>query len=63
MDTKDDRVITGILKQQDERALTLQTATEVLTLPRAEVAKLAQGQLSMMPEGLLTPLTTRKCAT
>jgi putative heme-binding domain-containing protein len=60
VDTKDDRVITGILKQQDERSLTLQTANEVVTLPRSEVAKLQQAQLSMMPEGLLTPLTDQE---
>lgn len=60
VDTKDDRVLTGIVKQQDERSVTLQTANEVLTLPRAEVAKLQQAQLSMMPEGLLTPLTDQE---
>jgi putative heme-binding domain-containing protein len=60
VDTKDDRVITGIVKQQDERSLTLQTANEVVTLPRSEVARLQQAQLSMMPEGLLTPLTDQE---
>jgi putative heme-binding domain-containing protein len=60
VDTKDDRVITGIVKQQDERSVTLQTANEIVTLPRAEVAKLQQAQLSMMPEGLLTPLTDQE---
>ena len=60
VDTKDDRVITGIVKQQDERRLTLQTANEVVTLPRGEVAKLQQSQLSMMPEGLLAPLTDQE---
>jgi putative heme-binding domain-containing protein len=60
VDTKDDRVLTGILKQQDERSVTLQTANEIVTLPRAEVAKLQQSQLSMMPEGLLAPLTDQE---
>jgi putative heme-binding domain-containing protein len=53
-------VLTGIVKQQDERSVTLQTANEVVTLPRAEVAKLQQSQLSMMPEGLLAPLTDQE---
>ncbi len=53
LETKDDRVITGILKQQDPNAVTIATQTETLTIPRNEIQSLHQNELSMMPEGLL----------
>jgi putative heme-binding domain-containing protein len=53
LETKDDRVITGIVKAQDNQAVTIVTANETLTIPRAEVQSLRQGEISMMPEGLL----------
>ena len=57
LDTKDDRAITGIVTKQDDNAITIVTANEVIVVPRGEVASLRQGTLSMMPEGLLQPLT------
>jgi putative heme-binding domain-containing protein len=57
LDTKDDRAITGIVTKQDDNAVTITTANEVIVVPRGEVASLRQGTLSMMPEGLLQPLT------
>lgn len=56
LDTKDDRAITGIVSQQNDNAVTIVTANETLVIPRAEIASLTQGTLSMMPEGLLQPL-------
>lgn len=56
----DGRVVTGILRQQDDKSLTVATATEVLTLPRADVVESDQSQLSMMPEGLLAPLADQE---
>jgi putative heme-binding domain-containing protein len=53
LETKDDRVITGIVKAQDGQSVTIVTANETLTIPRAEVQSLRQGEISMMPEGLL----------
>ncbi len=53
---KDDRLITGILKSQDNNALTVATANELLVLPRKDIAKTQQSELSMMPEGLLDTL-------
>ena len=52
----DDRLITGIVKNQDNNALTVATANEVLVLPRKDIAKTEQSELSMMPEGLLDTL-------
>jgi putative heme-binding domain-containing protein len=57
LETKDDRAITGIVKEQNDNAVTIVTANETLVIPRAEVASLQRGQLSMMPEGLLQALT------
>ena len=57
LETKDDRVITGIATRQDDAAVTIVTANETLVIPRAEIASLQQGELSMMPEGLLQSLS------
>jgi putative heme-binding domain-containing protein len=58
--TKDDRVITGIVKKQDQNAVTVITANETLTLPRNEIDRISQSEISMMPEGLLTPLNDQE---
>jgi putative heme-binding domain-containing protein len=56
IETKDGRSLTGIAKQQDDKTVTLQTANELLKVPRNEIASQRQTELSMMPEGLLAPL-------
>jgi putative heme-binding domain-containing protein len=53
LETTDDRTISGILKKQDDKAVTLVTANETLVIPRNEIRLLKESQLSMMPEGLL----------
>jgi putative heme-binding domain-containing protein len=60
VEMKDDRSIMGILKQQDQKSVTILTATEASTLPRAEIKSIRQSEISMMPEGLLTPLTDQE---
>ena len=57
IETKDDRVLTGIVRQQDEKTVTVTTATETLVLPRSEVKSVQLSELSMMPEGLMTALS------
>ena len=56
LETTDDRTITGIVKQQDDKKVLIVTPNETLTVPRAEIKSLTQNQLSMMPEGLLDSL-------
>ncbi len=56
IETKDGRVVMGVVKSQDTTAFTVQTATEVVTIPKAEVDKVEESDQSMMPEGLLTQL-------
>jgi putative membrane-bound dehydrogenase-like protein len=53
LETTDDRTISGILKKQDEKSVTVVTANETLVVPRSEIRSLKESQLSMMPEGLL----------
>jgi len=57
VETKDDRILTGIVTRQDETALTIVTANETVLLPRAEISSVTQGELSMMPEGLIQALS------
>jgi len=57
LETKDDRVITGIVTKQDENAVTIVTANETVLVPRGDVKSLQQGEVSMMPEGLLQALS------
>lgn len=56
VETKDDRVITGIVKEQTAAALSIQTANELVTIPRAEVKSTSLSELSLMPEGLIAQL-------
>jgi putative heme-binding domain-containing protein len=60
IELKDERVLTGIIKQQDEKALTVVTANEQLVIPKNEVAKVLNSEISMMPEGLLGALTDQE---
>ncbi len=60
VETKDDRSIMGIILQQDDRAVTIVTATETSTIPRNEIKSIRQSEISMMPEGLLTPLAEQE---
>lgn len=57
LETKDDRVITGIVTKQDANAVTMVVPGETIVVGRKDVKSLVQGEISMMPEGLLTPLT------
>jgi putative heme-binding domain-containing protein len=60
LETKDDRVITGIVKAQDETSVTILTPNETVTIPRKEIQSLRQNELSMMPEGLLDSLSEQE---
>jgi putative membrane-bound dehydrogenase-like protein len=60
IETTDGRVVTGIVKVQGDTHLTLQTANELLNIPRDEILALDHSELSMMPEGLLDPLSDQQ---
>ena len=57
LETKDERVITGIVTRQDDNAVTIITANESITVPRSDIKSLSQNELSMMPEGLLQQIS------
>jgi putative membrane-bound dehydrogenase-like protein len=59
---KDGRSLTGIVLTQTDRALTLQTTTEKLTLQKSDIEEIQKSQLSMMPDGLLQSLTDQQVA-
>ncbi len=60
VELKDGRSLTAIVKQQDDKSVTVITQNETLTQPRNEIQSLQQSELSMMPEGLLAPLTDQE---
>jgi putative membrane-bound dehydrogenase-like protein len=56
VETHDGRILTGIVKSRDDTAVVIQTANELITVPRSEVDRMEQSEISMMPEGLLGEL-------
>jgi putative heme-binding domain-containing protein len=55
--TKDERVITGIITRQDDNSLSVVTANETLLLSRGDVESIQHSEFSMMPDGLIQSLT------
>jgi putative membrane-bound dehydrogenase-like protein len=55
--TGDGRVVTGLITAQSDAALTVQTATEQVVVPRDEIEQMKLSDQSMMPEDLLKPLS------
>ncbi|MFN0078797.1 MAG: PVC-type heme-binding CxxCH protein [Prosthecobacter sp.] len=53
---KDGRTLTGVIPEQTERTLTVQTPAERLTIERTQIVKQEQQPVSLMPEGLLAAL-------
>ena len=53
----DGRTITGVVGDQNERTVTLETQKERVTLPRSEIEELRPTSVSLMPDGLLNNLT------
>jgi putative membrane-bound dehydrogenase-like protein len=53
---KTGRVVTGLVHQPGGRTVTVQTPTERVILERAEIEEIRSTPLSLMPDGLLTPL-------
>lgn len=49
----DGRVITGIVRKEDDKSVTIQTATETIVLPQDEIDDSEVSETSMMPEDQL----------
>jgi putative membrane-bound dehydrogenase-like protein len=60
VELKDDRTLTGMVAAKTERTITLKTVNETVTLERAEIEKVQESQISMMPEGLLEALSEKQ---
>ncbi len=56
IETKDGRLVLGIVKREDERSLTIVMPNEDLVLPKGEIKERSLRAMSMMPEGLLDSL-------
>jgi putative membrane-bound dehydrogenase-like protein len=59
IELKDGRVVAGVANQQDPKVVSIVTPNETLTLPRSEIKALTMAEMSMMPEGLLSPWSER----
>ncbi len=55
--TQDGRALNGIIKQETASAVTLQTPTDLVTIPKADIETRQLADLSLMPEGQLKPLS------
>jgi putative heme-binding domain-containing protein len=55
--TADGRLISGIIREQTDLSLVVQTANERVIVPREDVDAIKPSHTSMMPEGLLEPLS------
>jgi len=57
VETKDDRMLSGVIQDQSGGNLTLGIATgERIVIPRTQIVSLRESPLSVMPEGLVKPL-------
>jgi putative heme-binding domain-containing protein len=53
---KDGRTLSGVIPEQNDKAITVQTPAERVTIPRSDIAETQQLSQSFMPEGLLAAL-------
>jgi putative heme-binding domain-containing protein len=51
------RVLSGLIKEENDKTLTLQTQNEVVRVDKSDIEERQRSQQSMMPDGLLTPLS------
>ncbi len=55
--TKAGRTLTGLIAQEDTKTLVLQTQNEQIRVAKSDIDERKKSPVSMMPEGLLTPLS------
>ncbi len=59
--TADGRVVTGLLADRDKQVIVLRTSEgQKITVPKGEVDEMTPVRKSLMPEGLLTPLSDQQ---
>jgi putative membrane-bound dehydrogenase-like protein len=57
INTAGGRVITGIIKEENDKTIAVQTPTEIIRLPKTDIEERTRLPMSMMPENQLTQLT------
>ncbi len=55
--TRSGRTLNGLVKEEDAKTLVLQTQNEVIRVAKADIDERKKSPVSMMPEGLLAPLS------
>ncbi len=55
--TNDGRVLSGLITLRSEKAVTIQTQTQLETVPTDEIEKVSETNLSPMPDGMLDNLS------
>ncbi len=58
--TADGRLVSGIIREQNDRSTTIQTANERIVLPREDIEAVKPSGVSMMPEGQLEQLSPQE---
>jgi putative heme-binding domain-containing protein len=58
--TTDGRTISGIIREQNDSSLVIQTANERIILPREDLEAIKPSSISMMPEGQLERLSPQE---
>ncbi len=58
IETSSGRVITGLIVAEAPAAITVQTVNEKVVVPKSEIESRTPSPLSMMPEGMLSTLST-----
>jgi putative heme-binding domain-containing protein len=57
VETKDGRVLLGMVRGDDANAITLKTLGDAVIIPRSDIKSINVSEVSMMPEGLLAALS------
>ena len=60
--TIDGLVVSGLLKEEDDKSITLQTPTEVVVIPKDEIEDRQLSDASMMPDDQLKQFTSEQIA-
>ncbi len=58
--TDSGRVLTGIITTEDDRSITIRSATETIVLPKEEIEERMTNDISMMPENQLQPFSPQE---
>ncbi|HZL38323.1 MAG TPA: PVC-type heme-binding CxxCH protein [Tepidisphaeraceae bacterium] len=60
IEKKDGTRVNGLLAEENDRQIVLKDGTQKLTIPRAEIKRMKELTLSMMPEGLEATMTQQE---